>query len=466
MSDHDRYERLAATALDFPLSDAEAGALRTHLIGCSSCASFAAGIRSDSELASTRLRADAPSQVRTAVVAAAVSGMSVRRSRLALQAAGAFAVVLAVAVALATFGPLAQEPAHRGYSAFSLLPATPFRAGSLADVTTVGSKLIAVGTIQETGPTVGAVLPGSTLGAVWTSVDGQTWVLVSPTEPFIGRTLQRVASDGSTIVVLAQDSVWRSTDQHVWEAVSGPFAICCGAGNGVGFNAITWGPGGFTLVGTTFRLDPSGGSVVGAGVATSGDGRTWEFAPATDPALANGGMGGVAAGPAGLVAIGVVKPSGTPVTEPAPATLAAWVSLDGRTWTRTLLDGFSTTADIRDVAANGTEYVAVGRDGHSAAAWVSNDGRTWRAARDSAELDNATMSRVIALGGAFVAIGQTTGGDGVAWISVDGQSWTILDTGSIFAGAPISAAGVIGSRLLLFGTDERGEIVGAISAGH
>ncbi len=464
MSGHDRYERLAATALDFPLTEAETGELRTHLIGCASCARFASGVRTDAAAASRRPRERAPERIRSAVVRAALGDSTVTRSQLAFRAAGTAAVAVALLAGLVIYGQSVQGPAHPGFTSFSRLPAVPFSSGAVADVTTVGSGLLALVTVNG-GSNGGAI---SNSGEIWSSSDGQTWVRVASGGQFSGTTLQRAATDGSVVVVLGQDSgpspVWRSTDEHNWSRVSGQFATCCGPGNGIAFSAITRGPGGFTLVGTVFAPDPSGGSVVGAVSATSADGISWELARPTDRALANGGMGGVAVGPAGLVAIGVVRSAGIPVTQPAPTSLAAWGSQDGRTWSLTVLDGLSTTADIRDLAANASVYVAVGRDGHNAAAWVSSDGRSWQAAPESPSLDNASMNRVIWLGSAFMAIGQTTGGDGIAWVSVDGQAWTTLDTGSIFAGAPISAVGEVGSRLVLFGTDQRGEVVGAISA--
>ncbi len=47
MIDHDRALELAATALDFGLSDADRAALREHLDGCPACRAIDGRLRAD-----------------------------------------------------------------------------------------------------------------------------------------------------------------------------------------------------------------------------------------------------------------------------------------------------------------------------------------------------------------------------------------------------------------------------------
>ena len=203
-----------------------------------------------------------------------------------------------------------------------------------------------------------------------------------------------------------------------------------------------------------------------AWVAPPGQG----FIPAVDqPGLEMGvepapsgpekGIFDVAAGPAGLVAIGYDynPPRSACAVAPCPSGPAVWRSTDGRTWERVLVDLGSSAIDtfvdpIAAVTAGPDGYVMVGRAVDYAApgprlparatAWTSRDGVAWTRATDTDDMDVGPcfdtgeapdcggMHAVVAMGTGFAAVGEIrTEIDGqppqpAAWTSTDGLTWT------------------------------------------
>ena len=68
MIDHDRALELAATALDFALSDADREALQLHLDGCSACRAVDERVRSDARRIADLPMLDAPGDLRARVL--------------------------------------------------------------------------------------------------------------------------------------------------------------------------------------------------------------------------------------------------------------------------------------------------------------------------------------------------------------------------------------------------------------
>jgi hypothetical protein len=472
MSGHDRFEQLAASSLDFPLSDAESAELREHLARCIACARFEAALRLDADAAATRPKENAPARVRAAISAEVMHREPWVTTRRIGQLTAALVVVVAVVGGGIVLSQRDQGPAHLGLRSFSPIPGSmPLGYGLITDVLPYGSQLLAAG---------GSQAGGTSSGAVWTSSDGLTWIQASSPLPIGGTIAFRLATDGQTIVALGEDClptgqtvcgishIWRSEDGRSWTTVRSALGSCCGSGVGVGYIGLAHGrSAGFVLAGGAYALPASGGSLIGAAIATSPDGLAWHLASPSDPALRLGSIGGVVDGPAGLVAIGATRAS--PTTQDPYPTPSVWTSPDGTTWTRSFLSTASQDAVfLNDVAASPTLYVAAGRDGSSAATWVSSDGRSWRESPASPSLADGTVHRVVWLGDAFVAIGQSRFGDvgdGLAWVSTDGLSWTRLDTGTLLTGVEVLSVGEINSRLVLFGTDSNhaGAIVGLIS---
>ena len=155
---------------------------------------------------------------------------------------------------------------------------------------------------------------------------------------------------------------------------------------------------------------------------------TWSRVPHDDDVF--GGperlrMTGVAAGAAGLVAVG-----GDDGREAA----AVWTSPDGEDWSRLAHDedtfGGPDRQRMNDVAVGDTGFVAVGNDlGRGAGAvWTSPDGQDWtRRVHDEATFGgpgNQVMLSVSTAGSGFVAVGGDRGREAAAiWTSPDGEEW-------------------------------------------
>jgi hypothetical protein len=144
-------------------------------------------------------------------------------------------------------------------------------------------------------------------------------------------------------------------------------------------------------------------------------------------------MSDIAAGPAGLVAVGQVDYDG-----------AAWTSTDGLTWSRAADDealGGNDIQEIRRVVAGGPGYVAVGRNGSTAGVWTSPDGESWTLVESEifgSYSDPAEAFDIAALPTGLLVIGSggelepdrwglSWGGDTPAvWVSEDGLGWNRL----------------------------------------
>jgi hypothetical protein len=226
------------------------------------------------------------------------------------------------------------------------LPDDTFR---MSAVTVGGPGLVAVGERGGDSDQVvqsGAWIANREVGAVWTSVDGLTW--------------SRVPHDPSVF--------------GEWEADQGPVSAPMHGLSARMADVTTGGPG-LVIVGDVYR----GGWGTGRGAAwTSSDGRTWSLATETIEAVA---VNGVTAGGPGLVAVGMA--SETPTPSPANETwmAAVWTSTDGATWSRVppqpeVLGG-PDMQGMGTVATGGPGLVAVGGSSQGLTAWTSTDGTTW-----------------------------------------------------------------------------------------
>ena len=126
-------------------------------------------------------------------------------------------------------------------------------------------------------------------------------------------------------------------------------------------------------------------------------------------------MTGVAAGPAGLVAVG-----GDEGREAA----AVWTSPDGQAWSRVECEGLDASGPqfMRALAEGGPGLVAVGRDDDAgtAAVWTSTDGLAWDRVEDEALARPGTGMQAVTEGAAgLVAVGSDDGdepGTAAVWI--------------------------------------------------
>lgn len=228
-----------------------------------------------------------------------------------------------------------------------------------------------------------------------------------------------VAAGGPGLVAvgyLARDfraDAWHSPDGVTWTRV-GDFP----ADESSVASAVAAGEAGLAAVGVA---GPD------ASVWTSADGRAWRrlelpaFHDATQVR-----MTAVAAWRGGFVAAGY---TGSLV---GPVRAAFWTSPDGRDWRRIADSTAFLDARVAGVAttADGAALVAVGASGDAkaatgAAAWRSDDGETWRRAADSTSLHGAVMNSVAAGSDMLVAVGSDLAAvRAVTWESADGLTWT------------------------------------------
>ncbi len=239
--------------------------------------------------------------------------------------------------------------------------------------------------------------------------------------------------------------------------------------------SIAAAPSGFALVGGREFSDtktPAGGT---AGAWRSPDGVAWEHATPVDTlAVGNDvmvdepvpGLLDVAWGSAGYTASGLLLEGGQQVG-------GAWVSNDGRAWSRAQLPN-QVLARPAAIAWTGSGYVMVGvsRDTSAprAAVWLSPDGRSWQRVPDAVAFDiggyfmtlgsagSGGLADVAALAdGSLVAVGRSCTGtttDAARWQqpvcrplvlrSPDGQTWTRAYAPAA-GGAGLSAVAASGS---------------------
>jgi hypothetical protein len=321
--------------------------------------------------------------------------------------------------------------------------------------------------VAANGDTV--VLRGTTKkdSGFWRSTDGgRTWstVKVPQGQGSYGSTASVAAGPGGFFV--AREAKRKSGKKTIGYAVI--FNSTDGA---------TWQPVSQVRPADYARLDRIGGSATGLAVLAvtqkgdtavlrSTDGKTWQRA-ATISGGKDKALTGVAAYSTGIVVTGRNGPAGylatigvphgvvdltriadfihpgrtiTALAQGAGQTVAvgstngdaaAWVTRDGKAWTRAQAVGVafkgSGVQRLTDVAAGDKGWVAVGQtDGDSSGALVvtSADGTSWRKAHD--RFDGVPLG--VAYGPAgYVAVGQHDPSKGdstaVAWYSTDLQGW-------------------------------------------
>jgi len=284
-----------------------------------------------------------------------------------------------------------------------------FQGGTVADVVAVGSRLIAVGSVDGPDDTL---LPAS-----WTTADGLSWKrTLAPGGP---GAMTAVGARGDTFVAVGragedggEPASWISRDGDRWTLAAG-----------------AWTPEG----GTVAVLAPGGPGWVAGGaddltpmIWTSADGVTW--AEVADPSAfqvegiesyGQGAITGLATVPGGFVAVGTVAVGG-PMVESRGA---VFTSPDGLAWTR-LADDDRIAAEWPAAVATsgaGVAFVGAGRMGEGGA-WVSSDGTRWTAA-DGLDMTGAGSDvrlgfwDVVGEGDGFAALG-TRDGRPTLWFAV------------------------------------------------
>lgn len=469
---HDRFRELAATALDFPLTAAEAAELDAHLAGCPACARLAGGLRFDA-LALRRPAELATSYRLDTAIGAAIAGRPVRRSPTqTLLLVAATALILVAILGAAAVGAFLWRTLQPPLVVVDPSPAPPV---------VVVDPSASPAPSGEPGPAVPAL----------------TWQLAEFPPMFAGGQSHPAAvivagGDAPLVAVggrVFRDngtpsggtaSAWRSEDGLAWTPATADAGLALGDGIFIddyptpGLVDVAWGPSGFVAVGVSRITDREGGAWF------SPDGVAWTRADF--PGAARARPAAVTWTGGAFVAVGVVEEEGAPRG-------AAWISADGRSWERapdgaafeiggyiTLPSGYATGGPVDVVVLPDGSLLAPSRTCTATAdmeeqpicrpfVMASRNGETWEreelpgevrpgsvaAARDrvvalagSAENGSAVvmvrdaegwrpvdlpgvpaLARVIAYGDGFLAV--SIAGDEVSlYSSADGETWVGL----------------------------------------
>jgi len=172
----------------------------------------------------------------------------------------------------------------------------------------------------------------------------------------------------------------------------------------------------------------------------SSDGSTWQRLP-DSPVFAGVPMrwidvvGGLVPHGLGLIAVGAQV-----YADSSTANAAAWMSPDGKTWTRATVEG-ATDATMNFAYATAGGFVAIGTDGYSfhagmergSAIWTSTDGTRWSRLPSSAIPSGIAMNSVAHGDGRYIAVGEALppGGSPTRpiapiWTSSDGVHWQMI----------------------------------------
>ena len=277
--------------------------------------------------------------------------------------------------------------------------------------------LHSLGSSDFTFPMAVAAGPGGTVAAVgrsgneptaWTTTDGVTWErhavatlgggAVAERMTAVAATADGFVAGGSAGPELLDRNArfWRSSDGMTWTAVADDPAAFSNAE----VRSITPFDSGFVAVGIVGSVQDHTGAVAW----TSPDGETWTRID--DPTFQGGEAVAVAPAPfGGLIAVGQQVDRRMAVV---------WTSPDGRSWTRAPDEpsrGYSGGyAWMTDVIGIGDLAIAIGDvqglQRGTAMAWLSRDGRTWTRSRMAPVQEQGEFYAIAAGGPGAVVVGS------------------------------------------------------------
>ncbi len=325
-------------------------------------------------------------------------------------------------------------PARSAVSDFAGTPALAGRgvSGPLGQVAVFGNDIVAVGSQS------GARIPRARF--FFSPDAGRTWQLGTvqaegAAEPPPGHAAALVAGGPHGWVAVGPAALWTSQNGQRW-LLRAPLPQL--AGDRV--TALTAVGPGFLAAGQNV---PGGDAAKASPVVwVSANGTTWRRLAGTHLGLAAGG-GTVLGITAAAVNGGVIMMSGT--VGGASTGSGLWRSTDGgTTWTAAALPaGTGATPAISGVAPLKGGFVAVRPAQVSGDAgadvYVSPDGATWRQTAQLTTADGAPLTVGLVSGGpgGAVVTGQARGLD-FAFLSADGVSWTGTDPVGPIAGEQVS----------------------------
>ncbi len=394
--------------------------------------------------------------------------------RVAWVAAG---VVTAVAVGVAAVVMLGGGGTTSPGAVSSLAPGFPPASLANVDFTTdAGESARAIyqpiGGVASSGSTVVAV--GSQAGAriaraqFFVSADGgHSWHLAPVQgpgggEPPPGHAARLVAGGQGAWVAVGPDAVWTSKDGQSWMLSSSQGIVPMQAGDQV--LALARTGNGFIAAGE----NAPGGKVASSPVLwTSPDGLSWQRLGAGQLRLAAGGgrvlrisfaaSHGGAAVIGGVIAATSVKQIGKKKQHVTTYSVGVWRSASGGTaWapvTVPVSNGASNWID--GLAASGSGFVVIrpattSGSGRAGVAFVSANGSAWTYGGmiTAARTANLAITGVAGSDAGVVASGRVASGNLVAYVSQDGRSWqptAVLGSASAesVSGATVAPGGTV-----------------------
>lgn len=190
------------------------------------------------------------------------------------------------------------------------------------------------------------------------------------------------------------------------------------------------------------RIEPDHSELTATVWRSPDGGRTWQAVPADKVEAAGGArMVDVAAGPHGLLAVGVTAEEGAtrPLMWQAPAAGADWRVLPtdlpaepGTTYGPLASDGERYLLAVNEPPRNEGPERETSDPDIDIALWQSSDGQSWRPVADPdgvlAGPGDQRVSDLLVVDGHFLAIGRESSharpqGTDVAWTSPEGQRW-------------------------------------------
>ena len=412
MTDHTRFQLLAAAAVDEPLDSREATELAAHLASCPSCRGEAAALQRD-QYRLGHLGTVATLPATRAHVMAAARGREQTRPMVLLAAAALLVAALATTLIV---GAAILRDANRVQltDTWQALP---------MDALTAGASTSRIRAITSTNKGFFAVGSAGGNAAVWHSDDAGTWTVSTNLPGGNGAELTVIEVGGPGLIAAGRSgggtALWFSEDGIEWSAAGSEGSLA-----GISIESLASGARGWLAVGALVAPRGAEGAIL-----LSSDGRSWALAPSRvlDRALPPLRFGAELSGSDWLVMPAVDRQSE-----------GAFTSSDGSVWVPAGVD-LMPTAALGGLATVGSTVVGFQRDA-LAAEWM--DGGPWRSAALPSGLAGRIES-ITVVRRQFVMLGSS-GGRPLILRSDDGRTWVqdaILANGSFVTAYDLAAFG-------------------------
>ncbi len=212
-------------------------------------------------------------------------------------------------------------------------------------------------------------------------------------------------------------AMWTSVDGTSWSRQPTPSVF----EDGAEVTGLASGPGGLIAVGDRGFDRPR--------IWTSPDGSTWQRLHLTADVFRKAHFLDVAAIPGGWLIVGATggtPPTGSAIVDPNGSRGAAWLSADGRTWTRAKVAGHGPQVELRSVyqGADGLAALGTREGGKAGTLWTSQVGRRWSLAPSTS---GSHPTWPIAADGERIIGESYVDGDYYSFsVSGDGKTWRAL----------------------------------------